>query len=144
MPCDASSDARPWLASIGARKRYRCRGLTAKGRCMRHVTGRSTLRMGSPLPPASTLAGLNTTHPPPSIRSTLSSVGKKSTHNIPKPASQALVRRMKLTLLATWRTPHGAARLVEAISVWPVHTRRVPCRHCRDARVLCSYDYGHA
>ena len=32
----------------------------------------------------------------------------------------------------------GALRLVPAMSVWSVRTRRAPSRHCRDARV-----YGH-
>ena len=34
--------------------------------------------------------------------------------------------------------PHGASRLVQAMSVWSVKTRHAPSRHCRDARV-----YGH-
>ena len=37
---------------------------------------------------------------------------------------------------ATCRTPHGASRLVLAMSAWSVKTRRAPFRHCRDARVL--------
>ena len=45
---------------------------------------------------------------------------------------------MQLTLYATCRTPHGASRLVHAMSAWSVKTRRAPSRHCRDARV-----YGH-
>ena len=40
---------------------------------------------------------------------------------------------------ATSRTPHGAARVVLAMSAWSVKTRRAPSRHCRDAKV-----YGHA
>ena len=55
-----------------------------------------------------------------------------------RPASQAVRRRMQLTLHATRRTPHGASRLVQAMSAWLVKTRRAPPRHCRDARV-----YGH-
>ena len=43
-----------------------------------------------------------------------------------------------LTLHATRPTPHGASRLVQAMSAWSVKTRRAPPRHCRDARV-----YGH-
>ena len=46
--------------------------------------------------------------------------------------------RMQLTLHATRRTPHGASRLVLAMSAWSVKTRRAPSWHCRDARV-----YGH-
>ena len=45
---------------------------------------------------------------------------------------------MQFTLHATRRTPHGASRLVQAISAWLVKTRRAPSRHSRDARV-----YGH-
>ena len=55
-----------------------------------------------------------------------------------KSASQAVLSRMQLTLHATRRTPHGASRLVQAMSAWSVKTRRAPSRHCRDARV-----YGH-
>ena len=55
-----------------------------------------------------------------------------------KSASQALLSRMQLTLHATRRTPHGASRLVLAMSAWSVKTRRAPFRYCRDARV-----YGH-
>ena len=54
---------------------------------------------------------------------------------------------MQLTLHATTRrTPHGASRLVQAMSSCLVKTRRTPSRHSRDARVytLWSYDYGHA
>ena len=29
------------------------------------------------------------------------------------------------------RTPHGASRLVNAMSAWSVETRRAPFRHCR-------------
>ena len=43
-----------------------------------------------------------------------------------------------LTLHGTRRTPHGASRLVLAMSAWSVKTRRAPSRRCRDARV-----YGH-
>ena len=52
-----------------------------------------------------------------------------------KSASQAVLSRMQLTLDATHRTPHGASRLVLAISAWSVKIRRAPSRHCRDARV---------
>ena len=45
---------------------------------------------------------------------------------------------MQFTLHATRRTPHGASRLVQAMSAWLVKTRRAPSRHSRDARV-----YGH-
>ena len=37
---------------------------------------------------------------------------------------------MQLTLHATRRTPHGASRLVQAMSAWSVKTRHAPCRHC--------------
>ena len=42
---------------------------------------------------------------------------------------------MQLTLHATRRTPHGASRLVLAMSAWSVKTRRAPSRHRKDARV---------
>ncbi|CAM9875799.1 unnamed protein product, partial [Laminaria digitata] len=42
---------------------------------------------------------------------------------------------MPPTLHATRRTPHGASRLVQAMSAWSVITRRAPSRHCRDSRV---------
>ena len=43
---------------------------------------------------------------------------------------------MQLTLHATRRTrPHGASRLVLAMSAWSVKTRRAPSRHRTDARV---------
>ena len=45
---------------------------------------------------------------------------------------------MRLTLHATRSTPHGASRLVRAMSAWSVKTRHAPSRHCRGARV-----YGH-
>ena len=47
---------------------------------------------------------------------------------------------MQVTLHATRRTPHGASRLVQAVSAWLVETRRAPSWHSRDARV----HYGHA
>ena len=46
--------------------------------------------------------------------------------------------RMQLTLHATRPTPRGTSRLVLAMSVGSVKTRRAPSRHCRNARV-----YGH-
>ena len=46
--------------------------------------------------------------------------------------------RMQLTLHATGGTPHGAWRLVLAMFVSSVKTRRARSGHCRDARV-----YGH-
>ena len=55
-----------------------------------------------------------------------------------KSASQAVLSRMQLTLHATRLTPHGASRLVQAMSAWSVKTRHAPSRHCRDARV---YDH---
>ena len=59
-----------------------------------------------------------------------------------KSASKAVLSRIQLTLHATRPTPHGASRLVLAMSAWSVKTRRAPSRHCRGARVLRSYDYG--
>ena len=45
---------------------------------------------------------------------------------------------MQFTVHATRRTPHGASRLVLAMSAWLVKTQRAPSRHSRNARV-----YGH-
>ena len=59
-------------------------------------------------------------------------------HKAVKSASQAALRKMQLTLHASSRTPHGASRLVLAMSAWSVETRRAPARHCRGAEV-----YGH-
>ena len=52
-----------------------------------------------------------------------------------KLASKAVLSRMQLTLHATHRTPHGASRLVLAMSAWSVKTQRAQSLHCRDARV---------
>ena len=41
-------------------------------------------------------------------------------------------------LHATRLTPHGASRLIQAMSAWSAKTRRAPSRHCKDTRV-----YGH-
>ena len=46
--------------------------------------------------------------------------------------------RMQFTLHAPRRTPHGASRVVQAMSAWLVKTLRAPSRNSRDARV-----YGH-
>ena len=51
------------------------------------------------------------------------------------PPQKAVLSRMQLTLHATRPAPHSASRLVQAISAWPVKTRRTPSRHCGDARV---------
>ena len=51
---------------------------------------------------------------------------------------QENTRRMQLILHAACRTPHGALRLVQAMSAWSVKTRRATSRHNRNARV-----YGH-
>ena len=52
-----------------------------------------------------------------------------------KSTSQAVLGKMQLTLHATRQTPHGALRLVHAMSAWSVKTRRALSRHCRDVRV---------
>ena len=57
---------------------------------------------------------------------------------MPKSVSRAVLGTMQFALYATYRTPHGASRLVHAISAWLVKTRRAPSRDSRDARV-----YGH-
>ena len=55
-----------------------------------------------------------------------------------KSASKAVFSRIQFTLHATRPTPHGASRLVQAVSAGSVKTRRAPSRHWRHARV-----YGH-
>ena len=57
---------------------------------------------------------------------------------MPKSVLRAVLGRMHFTLHATRRTPHGASRLVQAMSAWLVKTRHAPSRHSTDARV-----YGH-
>ena len=57
---------------------------------------------------------------------------------MPKSVLRAVLGRMQFTLHANRRTPHGALRLVQAMSAWLVKTRRVRSRHGGDARV-----YGH-
>ena len=64
-----------------------------------------------------------------------SSVSHRFNFSMRENPPQAVLSRMQLTLDATHRTPHGASRLVLAISAWSVKIRRAPSRHCRDARV---------
>ena len=52
-------------------------------------------------------------------------------HKQEKSASHAVLSKMKLTLHAIRRTPHGASRLVLATSAWSVETRRAPSGHRR-------------
>ena len=63
---------------------------------------------------------------------------QESRHMMPKSVLRAVLEKTQFTLHATRRTPHGASRLVQAMSAWLVKTRRAPSRHSRDARV-----YGH-
>ena len=63
---------------------------------------------------------------------------QESRHKVPKSVSRAVLGRVQFTLHTTHRTPHGASRLVQAMSAWLVETRRVLSRHSRRARV-----YGH-
>ena len=42
------------------------------------------------------------------------------------------------------RTPHGALRVVQAMSAWLVKTQGAPSRHSRGCEGPWSYDYGHA
>ena len=51
--------------------------------------------------------------------------------SICKSASQAGLSKMQLTL----QIPHGASRLVRAMSAWSSKTGYSLSRHCRDARV---------
>ena len=55
-----------------------------------------------------------------------------------KSALKEILSGMRLALHATRPSPHGASRLVQAMSAWSVKTRRVSPRHCRYARF-----YGH-
>ena len=57
---------------------------------------------------------------------------------MPKSVLRAVLGRMQFTLHAIRRAPHGASRLVQAMSAWLLQTRSAPSRHGRDARV-----YGH-
>ena len=57
--------------------------------------------------------------------------------------SQVGLSRTQVALHATHRTPHGASRLVHAMSAWSVKTRRAPSRLCRDARVYTTIPYSH-
>ena len=63
---------------------------------------------------------------------------------MPKSVLRAILGRMQFTVHATRRTPHGASRLVRAMSAWLVKTRRAPSRHSRDTRVYGHKDYSHA
>ena len=63
---------------------------------------------------------------------------QESRHNVPKSVLRAVLGRMQFTLHATRRTPHGASRLVQAMSACLVKTRRAPSRRSRDARL-----FGH-
>ena len=58
---------------------------------------------------------------------------QESRNKVPKSVLRAVFGRMQFTLHATRRTPHGALRLVQAMSAWLVKTRRAPSRHSRDA-----------
>ena len=59
-------------------------------------------------------------------------------HMQQSPRHKRFFSMMQLTLHANRRTPRGTSRLLQSMSAWSVKTRRVPSRHCRDARV-----YGH-
>ena len=52
-----------------------------------------------------------------------------------KSVFRAVLERIQFILDAPRRTPHGASRLVQAMSAWLVQTRRAPSRHSREARV---------
>ena len=54
---------------------------------------------------------------------------------MPKSVLRAVLGRTQFTRHATRRTPHGASRLVQAMSAWLVKTQRAPSRHRVDARV---------
>ena len=55
----------------------------------------------------------------------------ESTHKVWKSASRVVLCRMHFTVHVTPRTPHGASRLVQAMSAWSAKTRRAPSRHSR-------------
>ena len=69
-----------------------------------------------------------TEYPPPSAP-------RESRHKVPTSASRTFFGRMQFTLHATRRTPHGASRLVQAMSACLVKTQRASSRHSRDGRV---------
>ena len=60
---------------------------------------------------------------------------QENRHKVPKSVSRTVLGRMQFTLYATRRTPHGAWRLVQAMSAWLVKARRAPSRQSRDGRV---------
>ena len=62
------------------------------------------------------------------LHSNLSSDMQENTHVVRKSASQAVLIRMKLTLRAIRRTPHGASRSMQAVSALLVKTLRVASR----------------
>ena len=51
---------------------------------------------------------------------------QESRHKVPKSVLRAVLGRMQFTLHATRQTPHGASRLVQAMSAWLGKTRRAP------------------
>ena len=58
--------------------------------------------------------------------------------------SRVVLSRVQPTFHATRPTPHGASRLVQAMSAWLVKTQRAPSRHCRATSVYGHTTYGHA
>ena len=66
-------------------------------------------------------------------------------HKVPESASKAVRSRMKLNLHATHRTPHGASRMVQAMSCLPGQRKpRYSVTALWGCEGLRSYDYGHA
>ena len=61
-------------------------------------------------------------------------------HMQKKSISKAVLSGMQLTLHATRRTPRGSSRLVRAMSLWSVKTRRVRPGIVGMRRVLWLYD----
>ena len=66
--------------------------------------------------------------------------------SICKPAAQAVVGKMQLTLHGTRRTPNGAFRLVQEMSAWLLGespTRSVPVlQACEGSMATAMHEYG--
>ena len=68
----------------------------------------------------------------------LSAISKKVGTRCRSPSYERFFEGRSSPFMRLARTPHGASRLVQAMSAWLVKIRCAPSRHSRDARV-----YGH-
>ena len=64
-----------------------------------------------------------------------SSMNKKVGTRCRSPSYERFLEGCSSPIHATRRTPHGASRLVQAMSTWSVKARHAPSRHSRIARV---------